>query len=247
MRRHQADLQPFRKERKAGRLADPLPARGLSLEVQGEEPVDSDQSLGLPTVAGSSPETPRDASIGTDADSLSVHGFEEALETVFQEKEKVKRLFDEARRVKQSRAPEKTRTPAALPAKRASASEAQQVTPSSCSVNAVESCGGHPVHSELFSTTCMAQDIFSKRYGSPCGDEDSRPRATQPDSVEDLADWQAQLIEEGLESFFRPRLPEGSTQSVATYPPILPRKQFLIITCKRVGTHVWTSRFSFRT
>ncbi|PHJ22813.1 gmc oxidoreductase [Cystoisospora suis] len=225
VRRHKADLQPFRQERRSDlpSPADSLRASGLEVgtsHVHGKKPVESNQEPGLSAITSSLEGLPG-VSTHRDADLPSVQGFEEALGRVFAEKEKVKKLFEEGREIKQAPAP-KTHGPSALSVKRVATSESQQVEPSSCNLNATEDCEGRPVHSELFSTTCMAHDIFNARYGSPCGVDDM-PRTTQPDSVDDIGDWHARLMEEGLENFFRPQLPAGSAQSAATYPPILPR------------------------
>ncbi|KAF4643208.1 GMC oxidoreductase [Toxoplasma gondii] len=224
VRRHSTDLQTHHHEQARATMPsaseDELPfLRLIQNLTESRGGLKNEKQPSAIRAAANDPERSEGAAAhGTAAQP--VEGFEEDLGKVFKDREKLKRLFEngsaQQRRRQTNMLPETTKQ---------SSQKKDELAPQSrvCAADAEPACKDGPIHSDVYTTTCSAHDIFTKRYGSSACSSSPDASTAQAESPESFISWQAGLAEAGIQQFFGERLPPGSGQWAATYPPVLPQ------------------------
>ncbi|CBZ52046.1 glucose-methanol-choline domain-containing protein [Neospora caninum Liverpool] len=229
VRRHAADFQPYRHEQ--GRPQMPSTSEDelsfLRLIQKLTEPTGELKNVNERPIFRAAAENPgRPEGAGAqDRAARPVERFEEALGQVFKEREKLKQLFEtgsaQQRRRQEQASPETTKPP--IPEKDTLRRDQSAAQSGVCADHVEPACKFGPIHSDLYTTTCSTHDIFTKRYGFSACSSSPGASTVQQERSDNFTAWEASLAEAGVQQFFKERLPSGSAQWAATYPPILPR------------------------
>ncbi|PFH32827.1 GMC oxidoreductase [Besnoitia besnoiti] len=225
VRRHAGDLQPLRRSESypqtpaaSGQKSEMQPLIDL-VNGKGER-----RGSPISTTPSDAPKS--QAPIETRQQRTAaqpVEALEEAMREIFEDREKLKQLLENGPAQKRRRQTAKSPSPTAPGANAETAKPNESVAQSrGCFGDAERACKDGPIHSDLYSTTCSAHDIFTKRYGSACEPLHGVPTA-QSEYSEGFASWEESLLDAGIQEFFRETMPTGSSQRAATFPPILPR------------------------